>query len=613
MKKIVYILPLLFITVAASAQQANQVLLDRSLKMQPIQSDVEIDIPDENEAKKCELIIKEDGSGMSLLNPQKQIIRVFSDTDGDANRRIDQWSYYLNGIEVYRELDTDGNGKRDQFRWLNTAGTRWGVDENEDGTIDYWKEISAQEVSREVVKALATEDVQRFLCVALSVKELKALELGSELNETVSRKIAKLKSGFAEAVAAVNFKNGNEVEWYQLNAVLPGSIPKGQQNLQKDLTVYENASVTIGDGGSPKQIAVGTLVKIGDNNWRTIDIPRVYDENYPLFTFIQPAGVTNSTGPTDSEVVTLMNKIQELQNEIPALPKNQRPEKHEQVIGLLLEIVKKSSTEDEKENWIRQLADTIMDAAGRNEYPKGKDQIAKLFNSVNKQGKKELAAHIKSRQIMTDYYAALAEETDQIKAYSAWLEKLEDLCNTFPDTDAGLEGMLQLASYKEMAGQANEESIKWYSKAAEVGGNKPAALKARGAIRRLTAEGKAVPFKATDTTGRAFDTTQYAGKNILLVFYDNNSSNTLPLVKAVTDKFAAKGLVTVSVCVDDEKPAEINWRTLYTPGGSEGELATFWGIITPPYMVLYGKDGKVARTNIISAEELQQILAELLE
>ena len=66
------------------------------------------------------------------------------------------------GLEVYRDIDADFNGKPDQCRWFNTAGTRWGLDTNEDGKIDRWKEISAEEASDELVRALGRERPTRF-------------------------------------------------------------------------------------------------------------------------------------------------------------------------------------------------------------------------------------------------------------------------------------------------------------------------------------------------------------------------------------------------------------------------------------------------------------------
>ena len=605
---------------ALLGQDTRSALREGAAKWKPLQSDVEMDLIADEEIPLCDLVISDDARKMKLLSPQKIVLRNFADTDGDSERQVDQWSYYLNGVEVFRELDTTGNGKRDQFRWLNSAGTRWGIDENGDGKIDRWKEISAEEVSREIVLALATKDARRFLCVALKEDELKSLELGDALNNTVARKVAALQAGFTNAAASVALTA--DAEWHQLSAVLPSVVPKGEQGNQKDLRVYENAAVTISDGGNVRQVVIGTLVQIGDNNWRILDLPKNYDEEQTSFTFIQPVLARGSTGPADSEIVTIMNQVAALQAQIPNVPAAQRPAKHKQVITLLLDILQKVATQEERENWIRQIADTIMEAAAREEYPDGKEQIATLFESVNNRPTMlELAAHVRSRQIMVNYYAAIAADGDPMKGYTQWLVDLEEMVNTFPKTEAGLEGMMQLASYKEMLEPSNEESIRLYERVIELVPGQPQATKAKGAIRRLTAEGKEVPFRATDTAGKAFDIAEYKGKFVLLCFWDTYSSAQLPIFKAAADRFEAAGLVTVGVNVDFDEAvlraslaaAPPTWRQLYAPGGLDGELARYWGVMTPPCMILYDKEGKVVRSSISTVEGLQQVLTELVK
>jgi hypothetical protein len=600
-------------------QNDKSALRDGAAKWKPLQSDIEIDTIASEDIPQCDLVVSADARQMKLVSPQKVILRFFADTDGDSQRQVDQWSYYQNGVEVYRELDTTGNGKQDQFRWLNSAGTRWGVDTNGDGLIDYWKEISAEEVSREIVLALATKDVRRFLCVALKEDELKSLALGETLNETVAKKVAALKTGFAAAanVAALQ----SDTEWHQLNAILPGIVPKGEQGNQKDLLVYENAAVTISEAGNVRQLVVGTLVKVGDNNWRVLDLPKNYDEEQVAFTFIQPVHAQGSTGTADSEVVALMNQVQALQVKIATLPAAERPNGHKQVIALLLEIVKQSATQEERENWIRQIADTIMEAVAQGEYPDGKEQIATVFKTVNKPEMQELAAHVRSRQIMVNYYLALAAASDPANAYSQWLDELEDMVLVFSKTEAGLEGMMQLASYREMTEASNAESIKWYEKVIELVPGQPMAAKARGAIRRLKAEGNAVPFQARDTTDKVFDITEYKGKFVLLCFWETHSAAQLPLIKVVTDKFEPSGLVTVGVNLDPDMATlhtslqgiPVTWRQLYAAGGLDGTLATYWGITTPPWMILYDKEGKVVRSSLATVEDLQQTLTELMK
>ena len=601
-----------------AAQETKSALRDAAAKTKPIQRDVDIDLIANEEIPLCELVVSEDARQMRLLSPQNVVLRHFADTDGDPDRQVDQWSYYQNGVEVYRELDTTGNGKQDQFRWLNSAGTRWGVDQTGDGVIDYWKEISAEEVSREIVLALATKDVRRFLSVAIREDELESLALGATLNSTVGKKVAALKTGFANAAAAIALTN--DAEWHQLSAVMPGVVPRGEQGNKKDLHVFENAAVTISDGGSVRQLVLGTLVKISENNWRVLDLPKNYDEEQASFTFIQPVHALGSTGPADMEVVAIMNQVSALQVQIPALPMAQRPEKHKQVISLLLEIVKKSATQEERENWIRQIADTIMEAVERSELPDGKEQIAVIFETVNKPTMQELAAHVRSRQIMIEYYLALASGVETMKAYTEWLAALEDMVTTFPKTEAGLEGMMQLASYKEMMGQSNDESIKWYEKVIDLVPGQPQAAKAKGAIRRLTAEGKEVPFRGGDIDGKMFDVAEYKGKSVLLCFWESHSAAQLPIIQAVTDRFEPAGLVPIGVNLDSDEAtlrASLRgappWRQLYAPNGLDGALATYWGIMTPPSMILYNKEGKVVRASISTVEDLQHALTELLK
>ena len=37
---------------------------------------------------------------------------------------MDQWSYYQDGFEVYREIDLDGDRSLDEARWINAGGMR---------------------------------------------------------------------------------------------------------------------------------------------------------------------------------------------------------------------------------------------------------------------------------------------------------------------------------------------------------------------------------------------------------------------------------------------------------------------------------------------------------
>src|SRR5688572_30665514 len=138
---------------AGSSARAATPSVEQALALAPVQKDAEYDKPAAADVAKCTIQVEKmgAGSGWVVKNAEGSTLRKFIDTNGDNT--VDQWSYYADGLEVYRDVDSNANGKADQFRWLNTGGSRWGLDTNEDGKLDEWKTISAEEVSAEAVQA----------------------------------------------------------------------------------------------------------------------------------------------------------------------------------------------------------------------------------------------------------------------------------------------------------------------------------------------------------------------------------------------------------------------------------------------------------------------------
>ena len=85
--------------------------------------------------------------GYALRDGQGKMLRRFVIAHG--GRRLDQWSYFQDGFEVYREDDLDGDRSLDECRWLNTGGTRIALVTK--GKIKGWKQISAEEASKVLV------------------------------------------------------------------------------------------------------------------------------------------------------------------------------------------------------------------------------------------------------------------------------------------------------------------------------------------------------------------------------------------------------------------------------------------------------------------------------
>jgi peroxiredoxin len=587
--------------------------LQTALKFKPVQKDVEYDIPTEAEIPQCKIRLYENKRGYIVTNSQNNILRLFIDKSGDG--QLDQWSYYRNGIEVYREVATSGSGKADQFRWLNHGGTRIGVDINRDSIIDYWKNISAEEVSREIILAVGAKDFGRFLRVTLSADELQTLGLNKGLHDSITKKIATLQNGFNESVKAMNL--GNNPQWYQLNAGFPGTVPAGSNNTTKDLNVYENTIATVGVAKETRQVSIGTIINIGDNNWRVVDVPKIYDESASVFTFIPPAAVSSGGNQADNEVIKLITDYQKLIAEMQNLPANQRPAQHKKSMGLMLQIINLSTTEKDRELWIKLMADEIMEAAQNREFPEAESYIDQVYKSISDSDNAELVAYVRYRQIMTEYHTTTANE---VQAYTTWMTKLENFVTEkkFESTDTGLEVMMQLAGNHEMSSRTGEEPLKWYEKIVELAGNKTIATKAKGAIRRLKAVGNVVPFQATDSTGKKFDIATLRGNYVVLCFWDSSISDRSKLleIKREADRLTTMRVTTVGINLDASVDVlnatasrlGLNWTQLFAQGGFDNQLATYWGIQNVPSLILYGKDGKVIKANINSINEIQTII-----
>ena len=127
---------------------AASTTVEQALRLTPVQQGVDYDRPTPEEAAKCKISVKKDGGrvGWVVESPEGLILRKFIDTNGDDV--VDQWSYYKDGVEVYRDIDSDFNGKPDQYRWLNAGGTRWGVDKRDANGVETGKSTTGRQFRR---------------------------------------------------------------------------------------------------------------------------------------------------------------------------------------------------------------------------------------------------------------------------------------------------------------------------------------------------------------------------------------------------------------------------------------------------------------------------------
>ncbi len=599
----------------------------QALQLKPIQPDVEYDTPTGDQVKQCTIAPVREGKqvGWVLRDGQGLMLRKFMDSNGD--NVVDQWSYYKDGLEVYRDLDTNFNGRADQYRWFHTGGTRWGLDTNEDGTIDSWKVLSAEEASAEVVRALAARDAARFARVALSAEEAKALGIGSKRSKELAARVSKLVDQFKKLAAEQKVVT-SQTRWVQFGATQPGIVPAGTDGSTRDLRVYENVVAIVETGPQHGQVQIGTLVQVG-NVWRVIDVPHPVSEGQSelvatgfFFRTPAPQQPVMQTGAPSEKMQQLLAEMEKLdQAAIKATTPEQQATLSAKRADLLEQIAAAAETAEQRTMWLKQLADTVSAAVQSGGYPAGAKRLAQLFEKVRTQDK-DLAAYVRFRQLLAENGLAQQNpKADFAKIQAEWLKNLEQFIKEYPESADAAEAMLQLAMSQEFAGN-EEEAKQWYSRLVKTFPQSSTAVKATGALRRLDSVGKAISLRGAGSDGKTIDLAQYRGKVVLIQYWASwcePCKADMAAMKDILSRYARSGFAIIGVNLDNTRQAmqtflaeqQIPWPQIFEEGGLDCRPANEMGIFTLPTMILVDQAGRVVNRNIHVAElegELKKLL-----
>ncbi|HIQ22181.1 MAG TPA: redoxin domain-containing protein [Planctomycetes bacterium] len=618
------------LSIGAAAEAAQKPSAEAALKLAPVQRDVEIDQPDAETAARCTIEARQLGKhvGWVIEDPNGVELRRFLDTNGD--NVVDQWCYFKDGLEVYRDIDANFNGKADQYRWFHTAGTRWAVDRDEDGRIDSWKSISAEEVTAEVVAALAARDVDRFARVVLTASELKQLGLGPERTKQLAAKIKDLEGRFRQLVSGQAGVPAG-AEWIQFSGNQPGIVPAGTDGSTRDLRVYENVVAIYRRGDSDGQVQIGTLVQVGDV-WRVIDLPQPiaqgqHEMTVAGFFFQGPTASPQAAGAIqpDSRFQDLLAELEKLDKAIAqAGSLAQRARLNRQRADLYEQIAQAASSSEDRALWIRQLADTVSAEAQSEGYPEGPQRLTELYEKLRKdRQQRQLAAYVLFRQMTAEYALKMrsAKATDFPKIQEEWLKGLEQYIKTYPDCPDTAEAMLQLAMGREFGGE-DDQAKEWYGKIVNQFPKSSAAVKARGALTRLDSVGKTIQLRGRTVDGRLVDLAELRGRPVIVHYWatwSTPSTTDMVALKELLRKYGNAKLSIIGINLDST-PSEVQrflaehqfpWPQIYEEGGLDSRLANEMGILTVPTMILIDRSGKVVNRNVHLAElegELGRIL-----
>lgn len=599
-----------------------------ALQYKPAQKDIEYDSPATADVEKCkvELERNELTSGFAVFDPNGLILRRYVDTNKD--RYIDQWRYYRNGIEVYRDLDTDFNHKADQSRWLNTHGSRWGIDKNEDGRIEKWKFLSAEEASRVAISAMVAGDAALLSSVLVTPADLQSLGLADEFSGPILRQVQEPEAAM-RTVLAKSRTLTSQSKWNRFDGAMPGVIPKDDGKAAEDLIVYEGAMAIVETAGQHGFVQLGEMMRIGDV-WKLTQIPRPAEGDSIQVQIggilMQPA---NPEGTTTSQELTpemqgLISQLQKVDEKAP--PQNARPEQLVDYLkrrtAIIEQIVAASRPGQETETWTKQLINSLTSALQAGDKPSGVRLNQILGRLKQKSPKSTLVAYAEYRQLFANYSSDIgraANTEQQQKIQTSWLTNLKTFVETHPTSDDAPDAILQLALNAEFAANASDAK-QWYGQLVSKHGQSSQAIRAAGALRRMDLKGKPLTLAGPAPTGQQINVAKLKGRVVAVVFWASWSTQfvaDVPVLRALYEQYGDRGFGIVGVNLDQQptdvtnfaKKNRITWPNIFQPGGLDAPLAQQYGLNSVPTIFLVGKDGRVI-SNGLTINDLKTKLAE---
>jgi thiol-disulfide isomerase/thioredoxin len=562
--------------------------------------------------------------GYALRDAQGKLLRRFVIAHG--GNRLDEWSYYQDGFEVYREIDLNHDQHIDECRWLNAGGTRIALVEG--GKITAWKQISPEEASKVLVQALVSGDLDLLDTVLATAGELAAAGLPKDVINKVATAAQKRSEQVGELQKSLVGWN-RQTLWNRFDGTFPHVIPAdAASGLEKDIMLYENAMIFPTSSSSQQDasamafLQVSDMIKLGAT-WKFTELPRAIDPKKPVESSLGGLRAAlfekaNNVQPRDEAMDAALKALADFDVQNAPLLQSGDKQKiaryHHSRIPLLRAVVKVSKSPEDALSYNKQVVDSLIAALRTDLYPQAKEPLA---SAVADGGK--LGSYAAYRSIEVEFAMKNDEPGANVLAnQKKWMADLEGFLEKFPESDEAPDVLVQLASANEF--NADEDKArKQYAEVVAKYSASEASKKAGGALRRLDLVGKPFAIKGTGLQGETVDTTQSEGKSVLVVFWASWASPVkadLPEMIKVYEKHHGQGLEIIGINLDNEradldaflKEHRLAWPQIYEPGGMESRLAIEYGIISLPTMFLVDAHGKVINRSLRTAAEVERQL-----
>lgn len=631
------------LAVAGEAAARQQYDVPEILKTYyPVRPWVEVDTPtDPEEIKACKVEVvartatvdgkaTKVGVGIVIRDGQGRILRRFLDM-AEPKGKTDQWSYYQDGFEVYREVDYNGDQKIDEIRWLNQQGTRIAVMQG--GRVQSWRRLSAEEASKVLVQALVDGDLELLNSVMATPEELRELGLPDGLVAQVTADRADRRARVEALLTTLRATGWNrEATWQRFDGVQPHVIPADAANgIKDDILLYENAAAFAWppdgqvDLNKVAYLQIPELVRIGDA-WKFVTLPRAFDPSKPEVLaaadgvrswVYREAGPVVGEGatPEHQQALTALAELdQKWMPQLESIEPKAVANYHYQRVQLLRKVVETAAADDRLE-YEKEIVNSLAAAYQSGEFPAGLEALQKLIDAGG-----PLASYAAFRKIPAEY-TLRSRDPDRIgEAQKAWVADLESYLVKYPKAAEVPEVLFQLANMQELNGDEAAARASYERITRDFAQSEPAG-KAAGALRRLGLVGQVLELRGTAPDGKTVDLAAERGKMVLVVFGASVAdafNRELTDLARLHERYRDRGFQIVAVALDPDKAAwddfvarkQIPWPTIFEPGGMDSRLADEFGIISYfyPTMILVDQEGKVLDRDLRTALEVERAI-----
>ncbi len=234
----------------------------------------------------------------------------------------------------------------------------------------------------------------------------------------------------------------------------------------------------------------------------------------------------------------------------------------------------------------------------------------------------EIGSFAAFRKISAEFAAKNEAGENPLVSQKKWMADLKAFADKYPKSAEAPDALFQLAQGHEFNAE-EDEARKYYTQITQVFPGTDSGKKAAGALKRLDLVGKPLEIAGPGLKNEAISASTYRGKTLLVFFWATWAEpvkRDLPELAKLSQKYKAQGFEVLGVNLDNEradvdeflKANAVPGAQIYETGGMDSRLATEFGIISLPTMILVDAQGKVVNRNIRTATELDRQLEKVL-